>query len=199
MRLTRLLRTHARASTPVTNALASLMCLHAARLPARVDAAGDLATLVDQERSRWDQGLLAEGLALLERSASGTEMSAYHLEAAIAAVHAAAPSIEATDWRAIVSLYDALQRLEPSPVVALARAIAIGQADGPANGLEALDAIADPDRLSAYPFLPAARGTFAWRLGRLREARACFEQALALARNPAERRFLEKRVASCEN
>jgi RNA polymerase sigma-70 factor (ECF subfamily) len=197
IRLTALLRGHPRASTPTTNALASLMCLHAARLPARVDAAGDLATLVDQDRSRWDVLLLADGLALLESSASGTELSTYHLEAAIASVHAAAPSIEETDWAAIVSLYDKLVARAPSPVIALARAIAIGQAEGPELGLEALDAIADRDRLAAYPFLPAARGTFELKRGRLREARVCFEEALALARNPAERRFLEKRARSC--
>ncbi|AKV04488.1 RNA polymerase sigma-70 factor, ECF subfamily [Labilithrix luteola] len=194
IRLTTLLREHAPAATPTTNALAALMFLHAARLPARVDSAGDISAFVEQDRTRWDRRLVEEGLVLLEQSASGTELSRYHVEAAIAATHASAHTLEATDWRAIVSLYDRLMLIAPSPVVALNRAIAVGQLEGPERGLEALDAIAGKERLADYPFYPAAVAEFSLRLGRMSEARRSFEEAFALARNDAERRFLRKRL-----
>src|SRR6185295_9275175 len=132
--------------------------LHAARLPARVDSAGDLSALIDQDRSAWDARLTADGLALLDRSATGETLSAYHVEAAIAAVHASARSIEDTDWGAIVTLYDRLMDIAPSPIVALNRAIAVGQRDGPEAGLQALRSIEDRDRLTQYPFYAAASG-----------------------------------------
>jgi RNA polymerase sigma-70 factor (ECF subfamily) len=198
MRLTALLREHPPAATPTTNALAALMCLHAARLPARIDSAGDLSPLQDQDRSRWDARLIAEGLGLLERSAAGTELTAYHIEAAIAAAHATAPSLEETDWASIVSLYDKLMDIAPSPVVALNRAIAIGQRDGAEEGLDELHAIADRDRLSRYPFYPAAMGELELRRGNDPVAREHFHAALRLARNATERRFLEKRLRSCD-
>jgi RNA polymerase sigma-70 factor (ECF subfamily) len=197
MRLLALLRQHPAAATPAAHALGALMCLHAARLPARADPAGDLSALADQDRSRWDARLVEEGLALLERSAAGEEVSAYHVESAIAAAHAAAPTFARTDWPAIVSLYDRLMAIAPSPVVALNRAIAIGRRDGPAHGLRALDAIADRDRLSGYPFYPAARGDMQLGCGDRAAARASFRTALAQARNGAERRFLEKRLRDC--
>ncbi|HEX3759980.1 MAG TPA: DUF6596 domain-containing protein [Kofleriaceae bacterium] len=197
IRLVALLREHPPAATPATTALAALMCLHAARLPARLDAAGDLSTLVDQDRARWDPRRLADGLALLEQSAAGAELTAYHIEAAIAAVHAAAPTLDATDWAAIVGLYDRLIGLAPSPVVALGRAIAIGQRDGAERGLAELHAIPGRDRLSAYPFYPAALGEFELRRGARDAARGQFEAALALARNDAERRFLARRIEQC--
>jgi predicted RNA polymerase sigma factor len=198
MRLTGLLREHPPANTPETNALGALMCLHAARLPARLDAEGELSSLLDQDRKRWDAGLVAEGLALLERSAAGAELSGFHMEAAIAAAHAAAPSIGETDWEVVVSLYDRLMRIAPSPVVALNRAIAVAERDGVERGLDALAAIADSDRLSRYPFYPAAFGELELRLGRSLAARDHFETALRLARNPTERRFLGKRIRACE-
>jgi RNA polymerase sigma-70 factor (ECF subfamily) len=194
IRLTHLLGQHPPAATPTTHALASLMCLHAARLPARIDAAGDLSALVDQDRSRWDRRLLQEGLTQLERSAVGDEVTAYHVEAAIAAVHAGARSLEQTDWASIVALYDRLMQIAASPVVALNRAIAIGQRDGPERGLEALDAIVDRERLAQYPFYPAARGELEVRRGNRSAAQKHLEAALALARNGEERRFLEKRL-----
>ncbi len=197
MRLTALLREYPPAASPETDALASLMCLHAARLPARLDAAGDLHALLDQDRSRWDAGLVAQGLALLERSALGHHVTAYHLEAAIAAAHAGAPSVDGTDWTLIVSLYDRLMALAPSPVVALNRAIAVGQRDGPQRGIEELQAIGDRERLNRYLFYPAAMGELELRCGNRDAARSHFSAALALARNPTERRFLEKRVLSC--
>jgi RNA polymerase sigma-70 factor (ECF subfamily) len=194
MRLTALLREYPPAATPETHALAALMCLHAARLPARLDAAGDLTPLADQDRSRWDARLVAEGLELLERSAAGREVTAYHLEATIAAAHAAAPSLEQTDWGAIVSLYDRLMVIAPSPVVALNRAIAIGQRDGARRGLEELLGIVDRDRLAGYPFYPAAIAELELQLGNRDAAREHFRAALPLARNSTERRFLEKRL-----
>jgi RNA polymerase sigma-70 factor (ECF subfamily) len=199
MRLTALLREHPQAALPETNALAALMSLHAARLPARFDSAGDLSALLDQDRSRWDARLVAEGLALLERSAAGHELTAYHIEAAIAAAHASAPSVDETDWESIVSLYDRLMTIAPSPVVALNRAIAIGQRDGPERGIEELHAIEDRDRLDRYPFYPAAMGELELRRANREAAREHFSAALALARNPTERRFLEKRVRTCES
>ena len=194
IRLTALLCEHPPAASPETQALAALMYLHAARLPARLDSAGDLTPLGDQDRSRWDARLVAEGLSLLERSASGTTVSAYHLEAAIAGAHAGARSLEATDWALIVSLYDRLMTIAPSPVVALNRAVAIAQKDGPERGLEELHAIADRGRLDRYPFYPAALGELELQRGNREAARHHFRAALPLARNPAERRFLEKRI-----
>jgi RNA polymerase sigma-70 factor (ECF subfamily) len=197
MRLTAMLLEHPVTSTPATHALAALMCFHAARLPARLDAAGDLTPLVDQDRSRWDRQLVAEGFALLDDSAAGAELTSYHVEAAIASVHVGAARAEDTDWERIVSLYDALLAMRPSPVVALNRAIAVAQRDGPARGLEEIDAIADVERLASYPFHAAARGELELRQGNTGVARGHFAAALALARNPAERRFLEQRLRAC--
>jgi predicted RNA polymerase sigma factor len=198
IRLAALLLEHRLGATPATYALSALMRLNAARLPARVDAAGDLQSLFDQDRSLWDRKLVLEGLKLLEFSANGSELAEYHLEAAIASVHATAPRAEDTDWDRIISLYDTLIAIRPSPVVALNRAIAVAQRDGPERGLEAIGAIEDRDRLAAYPFYPAALGELELHRGRHKIARKHFRAALALARNPMERRFLDQRVAACE-
>ncbi len=198
LRLSALLLEYAPAATPTTHALAALMCLHAARLPARVDASGDLSALVDQDRALWDAELTRQGLAQLECSASGSELTAYHVEAAIAASHASARTLAETDWAGIVSLYERLFALAPSPVVALNRAIALGQRDGPEHGLRALRAIVGSERLSSYPFFPAAQGELELQCGRVERARPHFVSALRLARNAAERRFLQKRLARCE-
>ena len=199
LRLTALLRGHTPAATPETSALFALMCLHAARLPARLDEAGDLSALEEQDRTKWDRRLLDEGFTALERSAAGDALSAYHLEAAIAAVHASAPSVAQTNFSAIVELYDALLRIAPSPVVALNRAIAVGQRDGAAAGLAAIAALpaSEGARLSNYPFHAAALGEFERRTGNPDAARAHFSRALELARNDAERRFVEKRLREC--
>lgn len=197
IRLASLLAEHGLAATPATQALAALMCLDAARLPARTDAAGDLNLLVDQDRSLWDAALLQRGFELLERSATGTDLTQYHVEAAIAAMHASAPTVDATDWRGIVSLFDTLMAIAPSPVVALNRAIAIAQADGPARGLDELRAITDSERLSSYPFYFAAMGELELRRGNATAAREHFASALAVARNAAERRHLSRRVQRC--
>jgi predicted RNA polymerase sigma factor len=198
MRLVLLLVRHAPAATPATRALAALMFLGAARLPARIDDAGNLKALFDQDRGRWDRSLIVEGLALLDESASGDELSVYHVEAAIAAVHATAPSAEETRWGEIVRLYDFLMRIQPSPVVALNRAVAIAQRDGPERGLDALRAIEGADRLAHYPFHAATLGELELRAGRPEGARAHFLVAARLARNDGERRFLEKRLAACD-
>jgi RNA polymerase sigma factor (sigma-70 family) len=197
MRLTAMLLDHPLGTTPATYALAALMCLDAARLPARVDASGNLSSLFDQDRSLWDQEVVAEGLRLLELSATGSELTEYHLEAAIAAVHARALCVGDTDWKTIVSLYDTLMTIRPSPIVALNRAIAVAQNEGPERGLEAIGSIIGRDRLTTYPFYPAALGELEFRRGKHETAREHFRAALALARNPMERRFLEQRVSAC--
>jgi len=197
IRLAMLLLEASGADEPETCALAALMCLHGARLPARIDSAGDLSPLIEQDRSTWDRRLIEDGIALLNRSASGSTVSAYHIEAAIAAAHATAESVERTNWAAIVSLYDRLMEVSPSPVIALSRAIAIGQRDSPEGGLAALRAIADAERLCEYPFYPAAIAEFELRLGNGEAAREQFSRAASLARNPSERRFLDRRVRDC--
>jgi RNA polymerase sigma factor (sigma-70 family) len=199
MRLTAMLLEHPLGTTPATHALASLMCLDAARLPSRIDASGNLNSLFDQNRSQWDQELVAEGLKLLEISATGSELTAYHVEAAIASIHARALRAEDTDWKTIVSLYDTLLTIRPSPIVALNRGIAMAQHEGPKRGLEELRAMADRERLAAYPFYSAALGELELRSGQREIARECFRAAAALARNPMERRFFDQRVAACES
>lgn len=196
IRLTSLLAKHPLAATPSTHALLALMYLDAARLPARLDLAGNLTSLFDQDRLRWDRAMIVEGKAWLERSATGSVASRYHVEAAIAAAHARAASIYETDWAQIVSLYDTLMTIAPSPIVALNRAIAVAQRDGPQRGLEAIDAIADRDRLGDYPFYHAARGELELRRGNDTIARDHFQAAMAVARNVEERRFYESRLAA---
>jgi RNA polymerase sigma factor (sigma-70 family) len=198
MRLTVLLLEHPLAAIPPTYALAALMYLHAARLPARIDAAGNLSSLFDQDRSQWDLELIAEGERFLNLSAAGAELTEYHVEAGIAAVHAMSRSTEDTDWEKVISLYDTLMTLRPSPVVALNRAIAVAQHEGPERGLEEIHAIADRERLATYPFYHAALGEFESRSGRNEIAQEHFRAARALARNDMERRFLEDRMASCK-
>jgi RNA polymerase sigma-70 factor (ECF subfamily) len=197
LRLVMLLVEHPFAATPATHALAALMCLHAARLPARVDSSGNLSSLCDQDRSRWDPDLVAEGQRLLDLSATGTELTEYHVEAAIAAIHANAHRVEDTNWGQIVALYDQLLTIRPSPVVALNRAIAVAQHEGPERGLEEIRAITGLDRLASYPFYAATLGELELRSGRHEVAGAHFQAAAALARNPMERRFFEQRLGAC--
>jgi RNA polymerase sigma-70 factor (ECF subfamily) len=150
-----------------------------------------------QDRSRWDRELVAEGLKLLELSAAGTDLTEYHIEAAIASIHAMALRPEDTNWESIVSMYDTLMETRPSPIVALNRAIAVAQSEGPERGLEEMQSIGEPKRLAAYPFYTAALGELELRRGNRGAARDHFRAALALARNPMERRFLDQRVAAC--
>jgi RNA polymerase sigma-70 factor (ECF subfamily) len=163
-----------------------------------LNESGDLLSLLEQDRSTWDRAVIDEGRRLLEESAFGEVVTSYHLEASIAAVHAAAPSLAVTNWDAIVRLYDQLARVAPSAVVALNRAIAVAQRDGPDRGIEEIDSIPDRERLERYPFYPAARGELEQRRGNTAAARTQFERALGLARNDAERRYLQKRLNALE-
>ena len=142
--------------------------------------------------------MIVDGVRWLERSATGSEISRYHVEAAIAAVHARAQTIGETDWGEIVSHYDRLLAISPSPIVALNRAIAIAQRDGPIRGLEAIDSIAKREVLDGYPFYHAARGELELRRANHAQAREHFQAAIAAARNAEERRFYESRLAACE-
>ena len=197
MRLAGLILEHPLSATPSSFALSALMSLNQARLPARLDASGKLNSLFEQDRSLWDQKLVDEGLRLLDLSASGSELSEYHVEAAIASVHATAPSVQATNWAEIVSLYDALMTIRPTPIVALNRAIAVGQRDGPESGLTELLAIADSERLSKYPFYHAAFAEFELQAGKPMVALGRFSTALELSRNPMERHFFSGRIEAC--
>jgi RNA polymerase sigma-70 factor (ECF subfamily) len=162
-----------------------------------VDESGSLSLLADQDRSQWNPELIAQGQRLLELSASGEQLSEYHVEAAIAWCHSTAPSARETDWGQIVSLYDTLITIRPSPVIALNRAIAVAQLEGPERGLAALLAIPDRERLSTYPFYPIALGEFELQCGHQVAAREHFNVALPLARNAVEQRFIEQRIAAC--
>jgi RNA polymerase sigma-70 factor (ECF subfamily) len=198
LRLVLLLVHYAPSATPATHALAALMYLDAARLPSRLDEAGHLRALVEQDRTRWDATFIAEGLRLLEQSAKGSEVTVFHVEAGIAARHAAAASVDETKWEEIVSLYDVLMKINPSPVVALNRAMAIGHRDGPDSGLTAIAAIEEVERLARYPFYYAALGELEFRAGRAEAAGEHFRAAHRLARNEAERQFLKLRIVECE-
>jgi RNA polymerase sigma-70 factor (ECF subfamily) len=195
--LTLLLSEHPAGDGPKTHALLALLCFHAARLAGRVDDDGTLIQLEMQDRSRWDHELIGRGFAALARSATGTDLSEYHLEAAIASLHCAAPSFAATDWPQILDLYDSLYRLKPSPIVALNRAIALGHARGPEEGLAALATLRDADRLRDYPFHAAAQGEFHLLAGRPGAAVSHFERAIALARSRTEAAFFERKLESC--
>ncbi len=185
-----------RFARPQVHALQALFLLQASRLPARVDGHGELVPLHAQDRARWDRAMIARGLEQLAAASKGDALSPYHLEAAIAACHAIAASYDATDWRRIVDLYDRLLALQPSPIVALQRAIAIGRADGPRAGLRALEQIDGDVRLDDDPVLAAAKGELAHQLGDTRAARAAYARALELAGTEPERRFLEAKLAA---
>ena len=175
-----------------------LMELQASRLATRTDTAGNLVLLSDQDRRRWDSTRIARGLACLERAETRGPAGPYQVQAAIAGCHARALSWEVTDWPRIVVLYGILARLGPSPVVELNRAAAIGMAEGPEAGLAALDRL-DASALGRYHLLPATRADFLRRLGRWTEAASAYAEALGLADNASERRFLAGRLSQCEN
>jgi RNA polymerase sigma-70 factor (ECF subfamily) len=179
---------------PEAVGLLGLMLLHESRRTARATPEGELILLADQDRSRWNRAQIAEGLALVDRALSSERFGAYTLQAAIAAVHAAAPSAEATDWNQIVVIYDVLARAHPSPVVDLNRAVAVAMRDGPAAGLPLIDALLERGELADYHLAHAARADLCRRLGKTAEARASYERALALAQQEPERRFLERRL-----
>jgi RNA polymerase sigma-70 factor (ECF subfamily) len=180
---------------PEALGLLALMLLHEARRAARVDASGDLVLLENQDRLLWDRARIVEAQALIARAFAARRVGPYVLQAAIAATHVDAPSAAETDWTEIVALYDVLRRVDPSPVVALNRAVALGMRDGAAAGLAAVDAVLRQNSLDDYHLAHAARADMQRRLGLVDAARASYQRALALARQPAERRFLEARLA----
>jgi RNA polymerase sigma-70 factor (ECF subfamily) len=183
---------------PEALGLLALMLLHDSRRAARTSPAGDLILLDEQDRSLWNRGQIAEGLAMVERALSSPAWGPYALQAAIAAVHARASAAAATDWSRIVALYDVLTSANPSPVIELNRAVAVAMRDGPAAGLALIDAILARGDLGDYHLAHAARADMCRRLGRAAQARASYEHALALARQEPERRFLERRLAELE-
>jgi RNA polymerase sigma-70 factor (ECF subfamily) len=184
---------------PEALGLLAMMLLHEARRATRVDAAGDLILLENQDRSLWDRERIAEAQGLIAQARRARRVGPYVLQAAIAAVHTGAPSFGETDWSRIVVLYDGLRRADRSPVVALNRAVAIGMRDGPEAGLEGIEAVLAQGGLEEYHLAHAARADMQRRLGLDDAARASYQRALALARQPAERRFLEGRLAQLAN
>jgi RNA polymerase sigma-70 factor (ECF subfamily) len=179
---------------PAVAGLLALILLTDARRHTRTTADGRLVLLAEQDRARWDRAEIDEGLALIGPALQQRPPTRYALMAAIAAVHAAAPRWEATDWEQITGLYDTLTRIWPSPVVTLNRAIAIGEARGPDAGLAALDQLAAEPQLATYHYLPAARAEFLRRLHRTQEARLAYTEARLLADNPVEQDFLSRRL-----
>ena len=183
--------------------LVALMELQASRAAARVDAQGRPVLLLEQDRGRWDRLLIRRGLAALERAealaGSSTGLGRYALQAAIAACHARAPTGDATDWKRIAAIYDALAQVAPSPVVELNRAVAVGMAFGPAAGLEIIDPLQDEKSLRNYQWLPSVRGDLLAKLGRNDEARAEFKRAASLAGNARERELLLARAKALPN
>jgi RNA polymerase sigma factor (sigma-70 family) len=194
LRLTELLLEDRATTHADVHALAGLFCFDAARLATRVDEEGVFVPLEDQDRSRWDRGLIERGLAHLGRSATGDQMSRWHLEAGIACEHVIAPSVRETDWDRIVVLYDLLARRSPGPVVALNRALALAERDGADEGRRALMALAGERKLSTYPFYWAARADLERRAEQPAAARSSYERAIAFARNSAERVSYERRL-----
>ena len=181
---------------PEAVGLLALMLLQESRRAARLSEDGDLVLLDEQDRSRWDGAMIEEGRTLVRRALAGRPAGPYAIQAAIAAVHADAVDPAATDWAEIVGLYDVLLRLEPSPIVELNRAVAVAMRDGPAAGLALVDRLLAGGSLDDYHLAHAARAELARRLGRVADARASFERAMALARQAPERRFLERRLAA---
>ncbi len=185
-------------SEPEVHGLVALMEIQASRTKARVDSSGEPILLLEQDRSRWNYLLIGRGLAALKRAQGfGGTLGPYGLQAAIAACHARADTSDDTDWERIAALYDALVQLQPSPVVELNRAVAIGMAFGPQSGLELVDSLLAEPSLAVYHLLPSVRGDLLTKLGRRSEARAEFERAASLAHNTRDRKLLLDRAASC--
>jgi RNA polymerase sigma-70 factor (ECF subfamily) len=182
---------------PEAKGLLALMLIQESRRDARSKPDGDLVLLEDQDRSRWDRALIAEGVALTTDALKTRMFGPYSMQAAIAAVHAEAPSAAETDWSEIIGLYDVLSRLDPSPVVALNRAVAVAMRDGPEAGLPLVDALLG--ELDGYHLAHAARADLCRRLGNKAEAIASYRKALSLSRQAPEQRFLERRIAELAN
>lgn len=181
-------------SEPEATGLLALMLLHDARRASRVGSDGELILLEDQDRSRWDTPQIAEGAAFVEQALRQGRPGPYQLQAAIAALHDEATSVDTTDWPQIMTLYQALRRMEPSPVVELNLAVAVAMAHGPATGLAMMDGLVGDGSLAGYPYLHAARAALLRRLSRWTEAVAAYRFALTLTDNRAERAFLERRI-----
>ena len=179
---------------PEVIGLLALMLLQESRRAARTSPAGELILLEHQDRSLWNREQIAEGVALLEQALNSRRFGSYTLQAAIAAVHAEAESVAATDWRQIVALYNQLVRIQPSPVVHLNRAVAIAMRDGPEAGLKHIDAVLEDGELANYYLAHSARADMYRRLGRTAEARSSYEKALALTQQEPERQFLQERI-----
>jgi RNA polymerase sigma-70 factor (ECF subfamily) len=183
---------------PEVRGLLALMLLHESRREARATPDGDLILLDEQDRGRWNRALIAEGVALVRAAFAGAEIGAYCVQAAIAAVHAEAPSAATTDWNEIVGLYDLLLRITPSPVIELNRCVAVAMRDGAETGLAQLDRLLANGDLDKYQLAHAARADFCRRLGRRAEARQSYERAIQLTTQEPARRFLEKRLQELE-
>ncbi len=179
---------------PEAVGLLSLMLLQESRRAARTSPAGELILLENQDRSLWNREQIAEGVALLKKALNSRRFGPYTLQAAIAAVHAEAESVAATDWRQIVAIYDQLVRMQPSPVVYLNRAVAVAMRDGPEAGLKHIDAVLAQGELANYYLAHSARADMCRRLGRTAEARSSYEKALALTQQEPERQFLQERI-----
>ncbi len=179
---------------PEVMGLLSLMLLHESRRVARTSANGELVLLEQQDRSQWNRESIKEGVSLVERALASRRFGPYTLQAAIATCHAEAPSAAETDWAQIVTLYDLLLQVEPSPIIELNRAVAVAMRDGPAKGLELVDALLQRAELAHYHLAHATRADLCRRLDKKAEARTSYERALALAKQEPERRFLEKRL-----
>ncbi len=184
---------------PEVMGLLALMLLHESRRAARTSANGELVLLDEQDRSLWDASLIAEGCTLVERALTTRRFGPYCLQAAIAAVHAEAPSAGQTDWPQIVGLYDVLLRAMPSPVIELNRAVALAMRDGPLAGLQQVEAILARGELLDYHLAHSARGEFCRRLGRWEDARLAYEKALSLTQQVPEQRFLDSRLAELKS
>ena len=197
IRLTRLVAGHPAASSREAHALAALMLLQGARLRARVDAAGELATLADQDRSLWDRAMIRAGLHHLDCSAEGEDMTAWHIEAAIAACHSTAPDFASTDWQEVIRLYDELLTIKPSPVVALNRAVALSVLQGPQAGIRAVEQIASHNSLRDYLPLATTLGELWLQAGDRQQAATHFARALELPSTTLEKRFLLRKLESC--
>lgn len=185
--------------TPRAHALLALMLLTAARFPSRLDEQGELLRLHDQDRSKWDQALIAQGLDELAKAAQGHDLSEYHLQAGIAALHCTAPDYAATDWAAILAHYDQLHRIKPSPIVALNRAVAVAHLHGPQAGLEAIAQIDQLEKLESQYLLPAVVGELHWRLDQREAAAAHFRRALQLTKVGPEQSYLQRMLERAES
>jgi RNA polymerase sigma-70 factor (ECF subfamily) len=198
IRLAELLTRNEATHIPKVHALLALMLLQAARLPARADRGGDLLLLDDQDRSLWAPELIAAGLRHFDLAAAGRGLTPYHLEAAIAAHHAAGQHQGETDWRHVLQLYDELLELKPSPVVALNRAIALSMVEGPAKAIRTIEEIAEEPAFATYHLLPSVLGALWFRAGSPETAANYYRAALAMPSSAPVRRFLQRQLCECE-